>query len=282
LEKTHQEYATSFFRPYTTFEHNSASGSWTYASDYENLLKQASKSGGVTVAYAYDALGRRVQRTSSTGGTTKFVYDGADVLRDLDGDGNTIADYLNGPGIDNKLRQTASGAVSYFGTDHLGTTLSLTDASGSLTSTLNYDSFGNVTGGSTSTRYAYTGRELDTDTGLIYYRARWYDSQQGRFISEDPIRFSGSINWYAYVDTARSTGLILLAGQSITTGRLIAILNSGTHRCCWRMARTYPIGLPAKRISEKIFRHFSRALHVGQITTKMLQGKAVENLTRLK
>jgi YD repeat-containing protein len=134
-----------------------ASGSWSYTWDYENRLKQASKSGGVTVTFAYDALGRRVQNTSSAGATTKFVYDGADVVRDLDGSGNTVADYLNGPGIDNKLRQTASGVVSYFATDHLGTTVALTGASGSLSSTLNYDSFGNVTGGSPSTRYTFPG-----------------------------------------------------------------------------------------------------------------------------
>jgi RHS repeat-associated protein len=177
-----------------------ASGSWTYTWDYENRLKQASKSGGVMVTYAYDALGRRIQRTSSAGATTKFVYDGADVIRDLDASGGMVADYLNGPDIDNKLRQTASGAASYFATDHLGSTRALTDASGNLTSTLNYDSFGNVISGSASTRYTYTGREADSDTGLMYYRARWHDPQQGRFISEDPIGFEGGLNWFSYVD----------------------------------------------------------------------------------
>src|SRR5437762_10702010 len=102
-----------------------ASGSWTYTWDHENRLKQASKSGGVVVTYTYDALGRRVQRTSTTGGTTKFVYDGADVIRDLDGSGNTVADYLNGTGIDNKLRQIAGGSASYFLADHLQTTRAL-------------------------------------------------------------------------------------------------------------------------------------------------------------
>lgn len=75
-----------------------ASGSWTYNWDYENRLTQASLSGGVTVSYSYDALGRRIERNSSTSGTTKFVYDGDDVIRDLDGSGSPIADYLNGPG----------------------------------------------------------------------------------------------------------------------------------------------------------------------------------------
>ena len=163
-------------------------------------MKQASLSGGVTVTYAYDALGRRIQRISSTAGTTKFVYDGEDVLRDLDGSGATIADYLNGPGIDNKLRQTISGTAAYFITDHLGSTRALADTSGNVAASLNYDSFGNLTSGSASTRYTYTGREFDADAGLIYYRARWYDPAQGRFVSEDPIGLKGGLNFYGFVE----------------------------------------------------------------------------------
>ena len=47
--------------------------------------------------------------------------------------------------------------------------------------------------------FAYTGREWDKETGLYYYRARYYTSQIGRFISEDPIGFTGGINLYVYV-----------------------------------------------------------------------------------
>lgn len=176
-----------------------ACGTWSYSWDYENRLIQASLSGGVTVSYAYDALGRRIQRTTSAGGTTKFVYDGADVIRDLDGTGATVAEYLNGPGIDNKLRQTTGASTSYFLTDHLGTTRALTDANGNITASLTYDSFGNLISGFTSTRYTYTGREFDEDSGLMYYRAGWSDPEQGRFISEDPIGFGGGVNFYAYV-----------------------------------------------------------------------------------
>jgi RHS repeat-associated protein len=64
---------------------------------------------------------------------------------------------------------------------------------------IGYDSFGNSTG-SLLTRYTYTGREFDSDTGLYYYRARWYEPQVGRFISEDPIGFDGGMNWYSYVE----------------------------------------------------------------------------------
>jgi len=47
----------------------------------------------------------------------------------------------------------------------------------------------------------YTGREMD-ETGLYYYRARYYSPEMGRFISEDPIRFAGGMNWYAYVENS--------------------------------------------------------------------------------
>jgi RHS repeat-associated protein len=54
--------------------------------------------------------------------------------------------------------------------------------------------------GSAQTRYDYTGRERDADTGLLYYRARWYDSETGRFLSEDPIGLAGGKNLYEYVE----------------------------------------------------------------------------------
>jgi len=108
--------------------------------------------------------------------------------------------YLNDLGIDNHLRQTNSTTgVSYFLTDHLGSTAALTDGGGNILDQANYDSFGNSTG-SSRTRYGYTGRERDPDTGLYYDRARFYDPQLGRFISEDPIHFrGGDVNLYAYV-----------------------------------------------------------------------------------
>lgn len=75
----------------------------------------------------------------------------------------------------------------------------MTDATGGVIDRAAYDSFGNGTV-SSITRYAYTGREWDEEAGLYYYRARWYDSQQGRFISEDPIGLEGGINLYGYVE----------------------------------------------------------------------------------
>jgi RHS repeat-associated protein len=68
-----------------------------------------------------------------------------------------------------------------------------------------YDAFGNIVSGQAdgsgqSVVYAYTGRVWDADSELYYYRARWYDPEVGRFISEDPIGFAaGDVNINNYV-----------------------------------------------------------------------------------
>jgi RHS repeat-associated protein len=110
-----------------------------------------------------------------------------------------LTKYINGGGVDNKLRQQTGNDVKYFIADHLGSTNALTDASGAITEQTSYDSFGNATT-NLSTRYQFTGREFDNSTGLHYYRARFYDANLGRFISEDPIGLRGGINLYGYVE----------------------------------------------------------------------------------
>ncbi len=53
---------------------------------------------------------------------------------------------------------------------------------------------------SVSFRYGYTGRERDLESGLDYYRARYYDPANGVFISVDPMGFgAGDTNLYPYV-----------------------------------------------------------------------------------
>lgn len=172
-------------------------GTWSYAWDYENRLVEVGTPQGATVTYKYDALGRRVERRPGGGVATAFTYDGGEVVRDRGGDGSVV-EYLNGPGVDNKLRQTDATGALYYLTDHLRGTTALTDTVGSVVEQVSGDSFG-VGAESSLTRYGFTGRERDSLTGLYYYRARWYDPQQGRFISEDPITFAGGINFYTYV-----------------------------------------------------------------------------------
>ena len=94
-----------------------------------------------------------------------------------------------------------SAATSYYHADGLGSVSSLSNAAGALAQTYTFDSFGKLTNssGSLTNPFRYTGREFDTETGLYYYRARYYDPSGGRFINEDPLEFDGGVNFYAYV-----------------------------------------------------------------------------------
>jgi len=66
---------------------------------------------------------------------------------------------------------------------------------------ITYDSFGKLTAstGSLTNPFQYTARESDSETGLYYYRARYYDLNVGRFLTEDPVGFNAGPNFYRYV-----------------------------------------------------------------------------------
>jgi len=84
----------------------------------------------------------------------------------------------------------------------LGSAVDLTDLTGNIVQSYVYDSFGNIVSqvGTLLNSYTYTGRELDSESGLYYYRARYYDSWIGRFLNEDSIGLAGGLNLYRYVD----------------------------------------------------------------------------------
>jgi RHS repeat-associated protein len=89
--------------------------------------------------------------------------------------------------------------ATYFLGDHLDGIVQMANSTGAFVATLTreYDPWGNLLQGSSATGYAYTGREWDAESGLYFYRARYYGLSIGRFISEDQVRFDGGINFYA-------------------------------------------------------------------------------------
>jgi hypothetical protein len=78
----------------------------------------------------------------------------------------------------NKLRQTTGGTSSYFLADHLGTTRNLSDSARSCYFQHSVQFIRERDSRTTTTRYTHTGREIDQENGLMYYRARWYESTQ--------------------------------------------------------------------------------------------------------
>jgi RHS repeat-associated protein len=137
-------------------------------------------------SFVYDPLGRRMSKTVS-GTTTEFLYDGVNPVQELSG-GTPTANLLTGLGIDEYFIRTDTMGTETLLTDALGSTMALADSTGTVLTEYTYEPFGRTVfaGAPSDNAFQYTGREND-NTGLYYYRARYYSPTLQRFISEDPL-----------------------------------------------------------------------------------------------
>jgi len=155
---------------------------------------------GGTVSFKYDPFGRRIEKTTSSA-TSIYAYDGVNLIEETNSSGAVVARYAQGSTIDEPLAMLRSSTTSYYQADGLGSITSLSNTAGPVAQTYTFDSFGKQTAssGSLTNQFQFTGRELDTETGLYSYRARYLDPSAGRFLSEDPLGFSVGPNFYACV-----------------------------------------------------------------------------------
>jgi len=171
-------------------------GTFTYAYDYENRLISANKT-GTSAAYKYDPFGRRTEKTVGIV-TTKYLYDGDQLICEYDNSGNLTAKYIYGPGIDEPISITKGGQTYYYNSDGLGSVISFTDSSGSTAESYSYDAFGKPsTTSAIGNRFMFTGREYDAETALYCYRERQYSPELGRFLQTDPLEIDDE-NTYTY------------------------------------------------------------------------------------
>jgi len=184
-----------------TLSKSDSTGTTTYGWDFENRLASVTLPGtGGTVTFKYDPFGRRVQK-SSPSGTTNYLFDGLNVLEEVDNSGNVLARYTQSDETDEALSELRTGTTTYYEQDGIGAVTSLSNSAATLANTYRYDSYGKLTAstGTVANPFQYTGREFDSETGIYAYRARYYDQNVGRFLSEDPIAFNGGLNFYRYV-----------------------------------------------------------------------------------
>jgi RHS repeat-associated protein len=177
-------------------------GVHNYTYDAENRITQVD--GGGTAAYVYDADGRRVSKVA--GSQKDYVYNSeGQVVSEWSpgcGSGCWGAGYVYAGG--GMLAQYRNGTTYFVHKDHLGSQRLLTDLSHNNYDSLDFMPFGEQTAGDTGTRFKFTGKERDGESGNDYFGARYYASTMGRFMTSDSARYSGltdpqSLNLYSYV-----------------------------------------------------------------------------------
>ncbi len=175
-----------------------AQGTKTYEWDAANRLVRVVDGSTEVARFICDGYGRRVQKITSV--TKSYVYDGDYIAQERFGGATSRT--IHDPGIDRPLASIdGTGVVSYYLVDHLGSVVQETTSSGGVSLVRQYDPNGVLLQSQSTSGYAFTGREWDTETGLAYHSARYFDAKAARFISEDPIQWSGrSDNFYTYVN----------------------------------------------------------------------------------
>lgn len=180
---------------------SSASGTTAYIWGSRNRLQSISAPNGQTTKFVYDFVANLISQADSGASlnlTQNFILDDLTDIAYLSRSNGDSLSILAGRAVDQHLAAIhTSGQVEYSLVDATNDTTETTDQNGRAVSTFSYEPFG-LTTSTDSYPFKFTGRTTATGN-LYYYRARYFDSSVGRFLSEDPKGLSsGDIDFYRY------------------------------------------------------------------------------------
>ncbi len=188
----------------------SATPPWTqYEWDEENRLTKETLPNTTFVSYEYTTDGQRISWRQGMAPKTWYGYDFKgtggfdDLIAEYDLGGIMMVRYVPGPGIDQPLARilVGSGTTYHYTFDALGSVTRLMTTNQIENAKYRYKAFGaarETTEGAVNP-YRFTGRELDTVGGDYEFRARYFDTVPGRFLSSDRAGLADGPNKYAYV-----------------------------------------------------------------------------------
>ena len=204
----------------------------TYTYDAADRLAGVTLPDATSIAYSYDADGRRVKQTVGSA-TTNYLWDETsaygDVVYEYNESGLPIVSYvMAGTEI---LSQNRSGTTNYYLQDGQGSTRALTNSTGAITDSYSYTAFGELfnQSGTTTNSYLYTGQQFDSLTGLYDLRARYYNPALGRFLSQDtyPVDFWNPMEFNRYTYTGNNpVNLIDPSGHEGTVDYSVLLRNA--------------------------------------------------------
>ncbi|MEZ0539976.1 type VI secretion system tube protein TssD [Fibrella arboris] len=194
---------------------------WQYEWAGNGMLSQVVRPDGQPVSFTYDALGRRLSK-SYKGKTTRWVWEGNKPLHEwselsLDGQNTeAVITWLFEEDSFAPIGKLQGSTRHSILTDHLGTPLELVNQSGQRTWQAQTTAYGRIRlseGTRAECPFRFQGQYEDIETGLYYNRFRYYDPQEGAYVSQDPVGLKGGANLYGYVeDTLTWTDIGGLAG----------------------------------------------------------------------
>ncbi|WP_336788309.1 DNRLRE domain-containing protein [Paenibacillus sp. MMO-177] len=175
-----------------------------YYNELDQLIEIKDANGQSIFKAQYDESGKRV-RTESNNEVVNYFYDGENVVLETDANNNVIREYTWDMAR-RPVTMSMDGITYFYHLNAHGDVVSMTDMAGNIVASYTYDAWGNLLSSNgviaNSNPYRYASYRFDNNTNLYYLTTRYYDANNGRFITKDT--FQGllddplSLNLYSY------------------------------------------------------------------------------------
>ncbi len=288
-----------------------------YDFDAQQRLSQVRRSTGgaaatVQMKAGYSSDGLRAWKEDAQGVRTYFLYDGDQLVGEFDQSGVLQASQTWGAeGL--SYRRTASGASAgnrFYSWDVRGNVAATTDSTGAVVNTPSSDGFSSSGGTEPCATFGgQVGGYRDSETGLVLFGQRYYDSSLGSWLTRDPIAENRGINLYSYVQGNPTnwfdedglapekyglyakinpkTGKVYIgrtSGQG-TLDQMVAGRNSGHHMNTKGYGRSIPIEgsqttdrAAIRGLEQRAIDHFGGAISDGGSSGNAIRGIGLKNL----